>query len=208
MKAFLKKQLKSELFQEIISWILYGYLYIVSITSKKIYFFEDGFDLVKFYNPRNYVFILWHQQLALSTIFFKKIGKKICPLVSPHADGMILAKIIEKYGCKNIYGSSNKNATAAIREMITTLKNGGNLVVTPDGPRGPAEEINSNILEISNKYHGVIVPIRLHASRVFQLKTWDNMLIPLPFSKITIKFHSPILNEITKDTLKHVLDKR
>jgi lysophospholipid acyltransferase (LPLAT)-like uncharacterized protein len=38
-----------------------------------------------------------------------------------------------------------------------------------------------------------IIPVHLHYSRAIQFRTWDEFLLPLPFSKVTLVFDPPHL---------------
>jgi lysophospholipid acyltransferase (LPLAT)-like uncharacterized protein len=206
MKVIIKKIFKSDFAQEILAYILLIYIFLVSITSYKKMEFEEGFSEAEFYNPSKTIFALWHQNLAISIIFFRNIGSKIRPLVSPHSDGMILGRVIEKYGCKNIYGSTNKDSIKSVKEIMNSINSGGNIVITPDGPKGPVGEVNSNILTIGDRVNARIIVVNFEVSKYHFLNTWDKMRIPLPFSKIIIKFSKPLTSKIDIATFKKYLD--
>lgn len=194
MKNFLKKLSKSPFFQVILAEIFYAYLKFVSITSEKIFEFEDNFSLENFIHSKKTIFTLWHQNLVLCVVGLMKYSTKFSPLVSPHSDGMILARIISKLKCNVIHGSTNKNSFGAIKEIYSCLKLDKNILITPDGPRGPAKKINSNIVQITTKTNSKILILDFEIDRSFQLNSWDKLKIPLPFSKIRIKF-KPIKSE-------------
>lgn len=194
-----KKFLKSKFTSKVIGKVLYWYLKLVKATSRIEYDYENGFSKEKFESSSNIVFIYWHQELATSVLAFEQIGYKINALISPHSDGQIISKVVENIGVKTISGSTNKSAISAIKLIMGALRLGENVVVTPDGPKGPAREINSNIMNIAAKTSSTIVPVSINISRKIEFNSWDKFHFPLPFSKIKVKFAKPIIPTSDKD---------
>ena len=103
-----------------------------------------------------------------------------------------------------IEGSTNRNPSRALKEIISKINSGNNVVITPDGPRGPVYKINSSITKIAKKFDKPLIPVSCAANKYYELKSWDKMIIPKFFSKITVRFGAPIdlkENEEANDTL-------
>ena len=100
-----------------------------------------------------------------------------------------------------IVGSTNKNPIGALRNIIGKLSQGANIIVTPDGPKGPVYKINSGITKIAYRYNTKLIPIVSSTSRCFRLKSWDKLIIPLPFGTIKIIVGSPL--ELTNDKIQN-----
>ncbi len=192
LKHHIKKFFKSKLGENFLSKFIVYYLKFVRFTSKLTIEYGEGFDKEKFKAANNHIFAVWHQELALAVFMFEDIKSRTRALVSPHSDGKILANIINDFGYKTISGSTNESATKALREIISILKDGENLVITPDGPKGPAKEINSNILAVAAKTSSFLVPMTI-SSRYIELRSWDRFHFPLPFSNIKVKFGKHIM---------------
>ena len=192
LKKCWKAFFKSSFAEHAVGKILYYYIKLVKYTSHIDVQYGSGFDHDKFLSVRSGVFALWHQQIALAVMVLEEIGPALSALVSSHSDGKIIASAAKNTGCNIISGSTNKSTNSAIKSIISTLRSGGNIVITPDGPRGPREEINSNIMPITSKTGSFIIPLALSSSRYIELKSWDLFILPLPFSKISVKFESPI----------------
>jgi len=199
LKKHFKNLLKSRVTSIITGKVLYWYLRLVRATSSIEYVYEDGFSKEKFESSRNTVFIYWHQELASSVMLFEQIGSTINALISPHSDGQIISNVVSNAGGRTIAGSTNKSPISAVKSIISVLRSGGNVIVTPDGPKGPAREINSNIMNIAAKTSSLIVPVSIKASRKIEFNSWDKFHFPLPFSKIKIKFATPIHSTANKD---------
>ncbi|HRD56379.1 MAG TPA: DUF374 domain-containing protein, partial [Parachlamydiaceae bacterium] len=81
----------------------------------------------------------------------------------------------------------------ALRKMINYLKHGREIVIiTPDGPKGPRYQVKPGVALAARESQAKIIPFTWTASRFWQLKTWDKLLLPKPFSKIVIDLGNPI----------------
>ena len=70
--------------------------------------------------------------------------------------------------------------------MKRLIEQGFDVAITPDGPRGPLYHLNPGVITLAQKTGALIMPIRVHYSRCWRLKTWDAFEIPKPFATVTI----------------------
>lgn len=137
----------------------------------------------------NCVFIGWHGELFINPVAYKKYRKNFnsYALISHHFDGELIAKTFY-YACKikAIRGSSRRGAKAALINAIKTVSNGDDVILTPDGPRGPRHKFQSGALAIAKRAGGKVVIITSKPYRFWQLKSWDKFMIPKPFTKVDI----------------------
>ena len=62
-------------------------------------------------------------------------------------------------GWKLLRGSSSDRGKEVYKEMVNILADTGNvLVLTPDGPKGPAKEPKPGIIRAAQKTNAVILP--------------------------------------------------
>ncbi|MFY9589427.1 lysophospholipid acyltransferase family protein [Rickettsia endosymbiont of Halotydeus destructor] len=195
-KAFKKFLKNNNCATNIITVLLYGYLKFVYFTSRQKFIFPEGVNKEKFLAEQGVIFAFWHNMLALSPCMFKE-HKYLYALISPHLDGKFLNNIVSKFGCGVIVGSTNKNPIGALKIIIQKLSKGDNVIITPDGPKGPVYKINSGITEIARKYNKKLIPVVSNTSKYFLLKSWDKLIMPLPFGNITVIFGSPL--QLTND---------
>jgi len=201
-KAFKNFLKRNKCLLSIITILLYWYLRFVYFTSRQKFIFYDNGNKEKFLNEQGVIFAFWHNMLALSSAF---IGhKNIYALISPHLDGKILNDLVGKFGGKVIVGSSHKNPLGALRSIIQKLSQGANIIVTPDGPKGPIYKVNSGITEIAYKYNKKLIPIVISTSRCFRLKSWDKLIIPLPFGTIKTIVGLPL--ELVDDKIQNQIN--
>jgi hypothetical protein len=108
---------------------------------------------------------------------------------------------MEKFGLVSIYGSTKDGRKSSrgidfssMRQILEGLKKGFSLGITPDGPRGPNQKINGEIINIARISGSTILAMSYSCSRFKQLNTWDNFKIPLPFSKLCFYFDDQLIN--------------
>ena len=133
------------------------------------------------------IFVFWHSKMFTGWWIFRK--KNFMALVSQSKDGEILSNILKKWNFKLARGSSSKGGKEALNQIIETAGNNDSVVMTPDGPGGPALEFKNGALIISKEKDIPIIPVKISYSKkhVFN-KSWDKFEIPFPFSNCDIIF--------------------
>jgi lysophospholipid acyltransferase (LPLAT)-like uncharacterized protein len=136
------------------------------------------------------IILIWHGRILSVPYLFRKRG--VAALVSPSRDGEILARIGEKWGYRAVRGSSSHSVVRAWAEMRQVLRRGGELIIVPDGPRGPARELKSGAVRLARDTGALLVPLSFSASRKRFLKSWDRFLLIYPFSKVAAVYGEPV----------------
>lgn len=132
------------------------------------------------------VFTLWHGQMLPLLWFHRNQG--VAVLVSEHSDGEIIARILEWMGYALIRGSTSRGAGRALIGLTRTLKEGNDVAITPDGPRGPRHKFAPGAVVAANRADVPIVPTVAHVDKSWTLSSWDGFVIPKPFARITIAY--------------------
>ena len=110
-------------------------------------------------------------------------------LISQHRDGELIARTIAHFGLESVRGSSakagkqDKGGGGAMRAMIRQLSRGEYVGVTPDGPRGPRQQVGEGPLSIARLSGAPIIPVSFATTRRIHARSWDRFLIALPFSQ-------------------------
>ncbi len=162
-------------------------------TSGKL-FHEGAFGKV--------IMAFWHSsQLVLA---YAGRGQGIQVLISQHADGEYIARVIKGMGFGVVRGSSTRGGSRAMINMVREAERGNFLAVTPDGPRGPREEVQPGVIFLAKKTGLPILPVGLGYSNCWRLPSWDGFRIPKPFSKVIIAVGEPIIvpSELGDDELE------
>lgn len=137
---------------------------------------------------RGAIFVIWHRELLLGLGHAFPIGAGI--LVSAGRDGETAARILRYLGLRSIRGSSSRGGERALLEMVSAAetRRTGSFIIAPDGPRGPAGVAKTGAVYLASRTGLPLVPVRFEAARTWQLRTWDRMLIPKPFTRVRVRF--------------------
>jgi lysophospholipid acyltransferase (LPLAT)-like uncharacterized protein len=140
------------------------------------------------------IFALWHNRIFTMPPIWQKTGGKdrnSVVLTSASKDGTTLATAMSMFGLGAIRGSSSRRAVSALIGMKKALRDGFDVCVTPDGPKGPRYIVQPGVIKIAQATGTQIVPIHIRYSSAWRLKTWDRFVIPKPFSRVSVVFDEP-----------------
>lgn len=135
------------------------------------------------------VFTLWHGQML--PLLWHHRNQGVAVLVSEHKDGEIIARVLQMMGYNLIRGSTSRGAGRALLGLVRVLKEGNDVAVTPDGPRGPRHQFAPGAAIAANRAAAPVLPVVAHVNRYWQLRTWDGFVIPKPFANITVAYGKP-----------------
>jgi hypothetical protein len=113
-------------------------------------------------------------------------------LTSRSRDGELVARWIRGFGLDPVRGSSSRGGGEALRALTRALRSGGEVVVVPDGPRGPREVLKPGVIALARRSGAPIVPMAVGASSEWRLRSWDSFRIPRPFARCVVRFGEPI----------------
>ena len=136
------------------------------------------------------ILLVWHGRIFLAPYFFRNRG--IMPLVSPSRDGEIVTRIVGRWGYKVSRGSSSHSVVRAWFEMKRELEAGGEVIIVPDGPRGPARELKPGCLKLAQQTGAPLVPFTFTASRKKVFASWDRFVVFKPFARVLAVLGEPI----------------
>lgn len=137
------------------------------------------------------LFTLWHGQML--PLLWHHRDQGVAVLVSEHRDGETIARVLQMMGYALIRGSTSRGAGRALLGIVRTLREGGDVAVTPDGPRGPRHRFAPGAAIAANRAAAPILPTVAHVDRFWRLKTWDGFIIPKPFARITVAYGEPAM---------------
>lgn len=132
----------------------------------------------------------WHGRLLMMP--FAAPGMQATILVSRHRDGEYIARIAQCLGFAVERGSATRGAADAFRKLIRALKEGRNVVITPDGPKGPVRRVKSGVVELSRLSGMPIVPLAFGARPSLILSSWDRFVIPYPCARCVYVWGPPL----------------
>jgi lysophospholipid acyltransferase (LPLAT)-like uncharacterized protein len=136
----------------------------------------------------NYIGALWHNRLLIFPFVLRRFfpNRGGAALISASRDGDLLADAIKRFDFDVVRGSSSRLGASAILQLTDVLASGRDVVITPDGPRGPAYELGPGIIFLAQKSGAPVVPVNMEYSNCWRLKSWDRFILPCPFSKVRV----------------------
>jgi lysophospholipid acyltransferase (LPLAT)-like uncharacterized protein len=142
---------------------------------------------------RPLIILIWHNRsLAMPVVFKRYYSKRkgLLVLASASRDGAYLSEMVSRFGIGSIRGSSSRRGAPALLDLFHALRQGYDLCITPDGPRGPCYKMSAGAILISQRCKAPLMPIHIEYSSCWRLKSWDAFMIPKPFSKVVVTLMS------------------
>ena len=138
----------------------------------------------------------WHNRVGLTAYFAERYmsQRTLYTFISLSRDGQFIAEVAERFGVKAVRGStSHKGTLAALSAARLARDPRADLVITPDGPRGPRYQIQPGLLRLAQVTQRPIVAVTYDLSWKFTLNSWDRFQVPVPFSACWLATRGPIL---------------
>ena len=160
-----------------------------------------------FHDASPAIFAFWHERLPLMPALWTHAAAarrarghaegRMAVLVSRNHDGRLIGRVMRAFGVELAYGSSakggsQKGGSAALRALMAVLNQGGQVVITPDGPRGPRRVAHPGVAQLAALAGVPVIPCGAQVSRRRVLGTWDRMVVPVPFGRGAIVCGAPI----------------
>lgn len=155
---------------------------------------DDRAGVVGIPSTQNYIGALWHNRLLLLPFVLQRFfpDRRGAALISASRDGAMLADLVERFGYEVVRGSTSRKGAAAMFQLTEVLASGKDVVITPDGPRGPVYELGPGIVLLAQKAGAPVIPVNMEYTSSWRLRSWDRFILPRPFSKVRVIVGEPL----------------
>jgi lysophospholipid acyltransferase (LPLAT)-like uncharacterized protein len=137
--------------------------------------------------PALQVWCFWHRCLIPCACYFH--GRfKMAVLISRSFDGELIALTIERLGFLTARGSSTRSGASGLLALARAVEGGRGAVFTADGPRGPLYKVKPGAVKLAQLTGYPIGIFYAHPEKAWRLRSWDQFLIPKPFSRVAISW--------------------
>ena len=185
----MKRVLRHRIVQAVLARLLGLYLAFALATTR--WRFEGTEHIAPLFAGSPAIIAFWHRRLPLMAtlwIFVRqeprvRARQRVHVLVSRHADGRFIGDVVSRFHVGVVHGSSSRGGAAGLRSLLRLLQGGDFVVITPDGPRGPAGEAAPGVAQLAGLADAPVLPCAAQTSRHWTLRTWDRMLVPKPFGR-------------------------
>jgi lysophospholipid acyltransferase (LPLAT)-like uncharacterized protein len=170
-------------------WLIAFGFRLLQLWARTIrYQLDDRAGVVGTPPNERYIGALWHNRLLLLPFVIQRFlpERHGAALISASRDGTLLADLVERFGFEVVRGSSSRKGATALLQLAEVIASGKDVVITPDGPRGPAYELGPGIIFLAQKSGVAVVPVNMEYSSCWRLRSWDRFILPRPFSRVRV----------------------
>jgi hypothetical protein len=146
--------------------------------------YEDGAQQTL--GQRPLIGSFWHSCLIPATYICRNFGVRV--MSSNSYDGEYMGRIIHKFGFVAVKGSSSRNAVRALLGLRRALEDGWTVAFTLDGPRGPRHKVKPGPVALARSSGVPLTMFHAAIDKAWVLNTWDKLMIPVPFSRVLVRF--------------------
>ena len=196
MKSFLRA-----FGQIVIPPLVYMIMRTLWYTTRKKFHYITEID------AQQHVCVTWHGELLMSPQAYRYIHQKqpASAIISSHFDGALIARTLAFLNIRPLRGSSRKGARQVLLQAFKRIKAKEEVLITPDGPRGPRHAMSDGAVGIALKSQLPIFVMNYTCSNYWQLGSWDRFTIPKPFSTVEFYMQSLSLKGMTHEKAKAYL---
>ncbi len=181
--------LKERLLIHLADWAFFGLIALIGKTLR----YETGgwekFEQIE-KDGKIPIYVFWHNRIFAGTYFFRNRG--IVVITSQSFDGEYIARFIRRFGYGAVRGSSTRGGVSALIELIRVMRTGCPAAFSIDGPKGPKYVAKSGACLLAKKTQNPMMPFVVETEKFWEIKSWDQMQIPKPFSRARVFIGAPV----------------
>ena len=136
-------------------------------------------------DERPLVYSFWHACMIPAMYLWR--DRQVRVMSSDSFDGEYTGRIMQRFGFVKVRGSSSRFAVRALLGMKNALAEGWVAAFTLDGPRGPRYVAKPGPVLLAGSTGAPMVAFHIALNDAWVLNTWDQLMIPKPFSKALMR---------------------
>jgi lysophospholipid acyltransferase (LPLAT)-like uncharacterized protein len=154
---------------------------------------------------RPVIYAVWHGRILMLPYLYGRRGVHV--LTSRSRDGEVLSRFVQGFGVRVVRGSSSRGGARALLTLARLVReDGAEILVVPDGPRGPRHVAQPGAVLLAKMTGVPVVPVGLAAVPGSVLRSWDAFLVPYPFARTVVVFGHPI--SVPEDADRDLLERK
>lgn len=175
--------LRQRIVLSLIVWAGYWFIRLIGSTLRVSVSYEEGAQ--KTLDQRPLVASSWHSCIIPATYIYRGMGIRVMSSFS--YDGEYMGRIIRRFGFVAVKGSSSRNPVRALLGLRRALDDGWTVAFTLDGPRGPRRKVKPGPVGLARSSGLALTTFHVAVDKAWVLKSWDRMMIPMPFSRVLVR---------------------
>jgi hypothetical protein len=138
------------------------------------------------------IYAVWHGRILILPYLYGR-RRRVHVLTSRSRDGEILSRFIQGFGARVVRGSSSRGGARALLTLARLIRaEGAEVLVVPDGPRGPRHVAQPGAILLAKLTGAPVVPMGFGARPSTVLRSWDAFVVPHPFARAVVLFGHPL----------------
>lgn len=193
----LKSLMTSPILQVVLGRTLGGYALVTGWLTRWTWIGRDKAEAA-WASGQPIIMTFWHGGLVFAHVGWPlKRRRRLRMLSSQSRDGGMSGQFATSVSSPPIRGSSahkgrQRGGAEAMLAMSKHLKSGGDIGFTPDGPRGPRMQAGLGVIQLARVSGAMIMPMAWSATASMRLKSWDRLMLLLPFGRGFYVYGDPI----------------
>jgi len=181
---------RERIFVRLVGGLLYLAFRFLGLTTRKRY--DDRYGLrARMAAGEPIILAFWHGRMAMMPFAYS--GRGACIMNSAHRDGSLVSEAVRRFGIEVVEGSSTRGWVRGLRGLLAAHARGRDLVVVPDGPRGPRCRAKSGVLQLARATGAPIYLVSYGASHGWTIRrSWDWLLVPAPGARVHYAVEPPL----------------
>jgi lysophospholipid acyltransferase (LPLAT)-like uncharacterized protein len=164
---------------------------VVAASARKRFIGDEELER-RFAAREPVILTFWHGRMVMMPFAYR--GRGACIMNSRHRDGELISRAIRRFGIEVVHGSSTRGWVGGLKGLLAANARGRDLVVVPDGPRGPRCRAKSGVIQLARATGAAIFPASHGASRAWVLRrSWDWLSIPGLFARVAYVVAEPMV---------------
>ena len=178
-----------------VPYLYFAYFWFVWATSR-IIDLSTPLDEELREHTRGFVCAIWHQDVLCVPWAYRRLHAQT--IASVGDSGEVITRLLRLCNYTVFRGGSSKRESRrkkVLEEFIQHLRKVDTPAVgiTVDGSSGPAFRMKTGAIVMAMRIQAPVFVVRIWCKRRVLLRTWDRMMLPLPFNKIVILAEGPYL---------------
>ncbi|MCC6006821.1 MAG: DUF374 domain-containing protein [Rhodobacteraceae bacterium] len=129
------------------------------------------------------IVLLWHSRTVIGAHTLPLDAASFAVLHDPAPAGRLAGATVARIGVRPMRIAATDAPTAVLRRVLSEMKAGTSLIVTGDGPDGPAHVLRGPPLDWIRVAGCPVFLFAVSVARQRRLSSWDRLLFPLPFTR-------------------------
>ncbi|SHI07006.1 lysophospholipid acyltransferase family protein [Marivita hallyeonensis] len=124
--------------------------------------------------------MMWHSRMVMGARHWPDDTAPASSLHHRSPLGRISGVMQHKEGMTPFEMSAKRSNLVASRQVLRRFQDGISIVMTGDGPVGPAHQLQDAALDWACRLEAPIFAYAFSATRGYRAKSWDRLLLPYP----------------------------